>query len=112
MSNNNSTLYISSLSFDEYVLIDCLKFEQKENTNYSHSDNLTFVALSKQGFLNIFNEIKKFKTDKYGNALELYNNKVIINIFQLVVTIKYALNEQHFKTLIDLPCLDFYKKTL
>jgi hypothetical protein len=106
--DDNSFLDLSCLSFDEYVLIDCLKFKHQEDAFYAHSFNVTFVALSKQGFFNVFNEIKDLKIGR-DKLLKLYDNQVLF-IFSLhCVTIKYVTDEQHFKSLINSPCLDFYK---
>jgi hypothetical protein len=57
MSSSNSftainiSEMIETLSFDEYVLLDCLKFDKKRETNsfYSILHNIDFVALTEQG---------------------------------------------------------------
>jgi hypothetical protein len=105
---NNLSLDISSLSFDEYVLVDCIKFKQKIDIMlYSHSYNVTFIALTKKGFYNIFEEIKETKPKHYC-TLELYNNQILFRLDEFDITIKYS-DESSIENLLKLPSLDFYK---
>jgi hypothetical protein len=104
---------ISSLSFNEYILIDCLKFNNhKEFGAYSYLNLLQFIALTKQGFLNIFNELVTILPDY---LLNLFDNQVIFYNRGLTLIIKYAHlnnlkdNKDLAKYLINLPGLDFYK---
>jgi hypothetical protein len=114
---------ISSLSFDEYVLIDCLKFNRINNG--SKPIHLDFVALTGQGFLNIFNEIKsKFKyywlrihdnqlffVEKHLNVIIRHISKqytYVDNLFTEQSTSKVE-EELTIKKMIEMPGLDFYK---
>jgi hypothetical protein len=105
--NDDYSLDINSLSFKEYILVDCLKFKHKEK---SISNNLTFVALTKQGFLNIFNEIINVSI-KRCYALKLCGGCVVFRVACVNITIKYSA-ESNIKKILDLPGLDFYKRTL
>jgi hypothetical protein len=104
---------LSSLSFDQYVLIDCLKFGRTidlitESVNNIYLREYVFVALTNQGFLNIFNEIltllKEIKDDYY---LKLYDNQIMFSQNKFIISIKYTTVD--ITTLINLPGLDFYK---
>jgi hypothetical protein len=97
--------FISSLSFKDYVLIDCFKFNKIETSfvYYSRLYTLDFVALTEQGFLNIFDEISNTKDYK----LALLDNQAIFYKQNLIFTIKYT--TANIKDLINLPGLDFYK---
>jgi hypothetical protein len=113
---NDICKIINSLSFEEYVLIDCLKFNKQANNIYLHV--LDFVALTKQGFYNIFEEIIHTVKDL---TLKLFDNQIVFSINNLVFTIRYfacsfSNTKKPFKEsveqLLNLPGLDFYKRTL
>jgi hypothetical protein len=83
--------FISCLSFDEYVLVDCLKFSiLKEDRYLCHSrfNNFDFVALTKQGFYNAFKEIRIMLTGA-SVELQLFNNQFVFLSMGTVFTIKY-----------------------
>jgi hypothetical protein len=110
------TQVLSSLSFDEYVLIDCLKYNQKFNlvryiTAKSYSTRLheiCFVALTKQGFINVLNEIMNNITMSERNyCLCLFDNQIQIHEGKFVFIIKYTIKD--IKELVNLPGLDFFK---
>jgi hypothetical protein len=100
--NKNNNI-IASLSFDEYVLINCLKFGYIKDEIYcSDMNEMDFVALSKKGFWNIFNEIKikiqqdgGIKKPRNYSGLKLYNNQVTFFDADIVYTIRYANNLEH-----------------
>jgi hypothetical protein len=114
---DNISKVISSLSYDQYVLIDCLKFNKEINPNapYSRSYSLDFVALSKQGFLNVYNEM--INSVLYLNEstyfvpfeLKIFDDKIVLQKNELVITIKYYKVIKNINELIELPGLDFYK---
>jgi hypothetical protein len=77
-----------------------------------------FVSLSKQGFLNIYNEIINIDLMKTSTVyLRLYNNQIIFNNYELMIVIRFfeetckenCKETTSLKTLIELPGLDFYK---
>jgi hypothetical protein len=113
--DDNMTNLVSSLTFDQYVLIGCLNLHPTKNLKngtheYLYCDPiLTFVATSKQGFLNVFNELSKQCVRKRYQNLEIYNNQLLLRKSGIIFVIKYAVSEQRFKELINLPGLDFYK---
>jgi hypothetical protein len=85
---------LSAMSFDQYVLIDCL------NTN-----NLSFVALTKQGFLNLIKDVID-NFDFY--ALKLYDNYISFSRpGNLCIIIRYT--NKNIDELVEMPGLDFYK---
>jgi hypothetical protein len=111
---------ISSLSFNEYVLIDCLKFNDFKVIGFrSYSDSLDFVALTKQGFLNIFNELitlTNFEMKLFDNLIMFYKESLVLSIKYVRLLNKPIANiENNYlskdlaKCLVDLPGLDFYK---
>jgi hypothetical protein len=112
MKDNEELRYlhslVSSLSFDNYVLIDCLR----TNTSsfviygyYSRSLTLNFIALNKQGFLNIFDEITKAFSEDY--TVQIFDDRIIIIKEHILVKLKYTVSNINY--LINLPGLDFYK---
>jgi hypothetical protein len=122
---------IGKLSFDEYVLIDCLSFNaenvlnvmlKNKNIAKDYVPTLNFIALSEQGFINIFNELMTVlstKVDKNHYHIKLFNNQIVLSrTYVLHFIIRYAKNslseenkstDKIIKELIDLPGLDFYK---
>jgi hypothetical protein len=111
---------ISSLSFNEYVLIDCFKsdFTNVEFRYCLYFNQLNFVAYTKQGFWNIFNELKTLLVDF---KIALLKDQIRFFLSNLFVTIRYTelnfknmthpkdIREHVLNKLINLPGLDFYK---
>jgi hypothetical protein len=105
-SNENILLdLISALSFDEYVLIDCLKFNKTIKDDYSCYGALDFIAYTKQGYLNILDELVKI----FGknSSFSLFDNQIVIEKDSFIFVIKYT--DYDINYLINLPGLDFYK---
>jgi hypothetical protein len=105
MFNNTSDLneLINSFSFNEYVLIDCFKF----NLDCRLFD---FVALTEQGFFNVLYDILNINLDYYYTeqiVISFYNTQLTVHKKSLSFTIKYV--PSSIKDLIDLPGLDFCK---
>jgi hypothetical protein len=100
---------VHSLSFKDYVLIDCHKHSNVGFDFYycTYFNEINFVALSEQGFLNIFSEIRNLFTSDY--IMALLKDQIQFYVPNLFVTIRYVINESHFKELVKLPGLDFYK---
>jgi hypothetical protein len=97
---------ISSLSFNEYVLIDCLKFN-RNNSDGLHLHTSDFIAYSKQGFLNIFDELVTILKKNY--RVKLFDNQIIFLYKRLVFIIKYVPDKLCLDNLMSKPGLDFYK---
>jgi hypothetical protein len=111
-SNVSVMNIINSLSFDEYVLIDCLKFsnlseKNKETftTDYFHLHNVYLVALTRKGFLKIFEELLSIFKKK--SKIEIYDDQLVFIQKNAVFAIRYT--DKDINSLISLPCLDFYK---
>jgi hypothetical protein len=107
---------ISSLSFDEYVLIDYLKTgERPTKTLQSRLYTLDFIALTEKGFLNIYDEItsafasKEFINSSIGKyeLILLDDQAVFFKGSNITIIIKYT--NKNIVDLISLPGLDFYK---
>jgi hypothetical protein len=107
---------ISSLSFDEYVLIDCLKFSKTPVKIFcSRLFTLDFIALTEKGFLNIYDEITNIFTSvefKYTSLkkyeLHLLNDQAMFfKGSNIKIIIKYT--NKNIVDLVNLPGLDFYK---
>jgi hypothetical protein len=108
--NNSENLnnLISSLSFDQYVLIDCLKFNNSDYCIHgTRLRTLDFVATSKQGFLNIFNEIINSFVNVKKYMLKLLEDQIVFNERNTMIIIKYT--DKNMTDLINLPGLDFFK---
>jgi hypothetical protein len=99
--------FIASLSFNEYVLIDCLKFGCIYSGLNTHLCNLYFVALTEQGFINIFDEITNLDVYKFTISLLLDRMKIYHD--GLTFIIRYVSDKEQLKELIEKPGLDFYK---
>jgi hypothetical protein len=103
---------INSLSFEGYVLINCLNLVPKQQSNYL-TPLLTFVAYNKQGFFNIFKELTTMylRNDLFGEKyfLRLFNNQIIFRKDIFIYAIKYVVDETHLKEIVNSPGLDFYK---
>jgi hypothetical protein len=113
---------IPLLSFKEYVLIDCLKFNNFKHSGHvylSYLNSLDIIALTKQGFLNIFNEVIALVVSEmwlFDNLIIIYARGIKFNI-RFASELENKLNdeiksEKLIKKLINLPALDFYKRTL
>jgi hypothetical protein len=97
---------INTLTFEEYVLIDCLKFYQTETKSYhSRLRTFDFIALTEKGFLKIFGELSAMFTEKY--ALQLASDKIMFFAENILLVIRYT--NKDIKDLINLPGLDFFK---
>jgi hypothetical protein len=115
------TALISSLSFNEYVLIDCLKFGrfsldfQIDSHLSNYLCNFDFIALTEQGFINIFDEITDIKNNlkvqktisKFTIRLLSDGMKICHNNFTFII--RYVPGKQRLIELMNLPAFDFYK---
>jgi hypothetical protein len=105
----NNLIY--SLSFDGYVLIDCLKFSKTESTEFEYMNSiLNFIALTDQGFSIIVKEL--LAISESGKMfvkcdVKLYDNQLVIIKEGLTFVVKYTTT--NIKDLINSPSLDFYK---
>jgi hypothetical protein len=106
---------LDSLTFDEYVIIDYLKLNDlsKVRSYYSYCYTLNFIAVSKQGFLNVFKELLTLlnlsQPENQSCHIILCDNQICIHDENLTFVIRYVTDKQKLKELIDLPGLDFYK---
>jgi hypothetical protein len=97
---------ISSLSFNNYVLVNCLKFNQSKKTGiYGCLYNLEFIALTEQGLLNIYTELTIKDICKCD--VMFFNDHIKISKPNLVFILRYTTD--NIEDLIKLPGLDFYK---